>query len=400
VTVLSPVKTENSETSRKIRVMIVDDALVARGFVKRWVDAEPDLELVGSLRDGREAIERLEQINPDVVVLDVEMPDIDGITALPQLLKKKPDLAIIMASTLTRRNAEISMKALSLGALDCIPKPEASGRAASQEFRDELINKIRHLGGRRFGGRRAPVRAPLTPVPPAAPLARIGPAPVLAPAHSPSIVPSFSKPHHPPVIRAMPRFSPRVLLIGASTGGPQALSEVVSHIGKLADRIPVLITQHMPPTFTTILAEHLARITNRVVREAVDGEPIVPGRMYLAPGGIHMRVKKRDGGAVISLDNGAPVHFCKPAVDPLFSSAAEIWGNGALGVILTGMGSDGTDGGAQIVAAGGAIIAQDEETSVVWGMPGAAADAGLCSAILPLKDIAPKIVKVFSGERQ
>jgi two-component system chemotaxis response regulator CheB len=399
VTVLSPVKAETPEITRKIRVMIVDDALVARGFVKRWVDAEPDLELVGSLRDGREAIERLEQINPDVVVLDVEMPDIDGITALPQLLKKKPDLAIIMASTLTRRNAEISMKALSLGALDCIPKPEASGRAASQEFRDELINKIRHLGGRRFG-RRAPLRTPVPAIAPAAPLARIERAPTLAPAQAPSVIPSFSKPHHAPVIRPMPRISPRVLLIGASTGGPQALTELVSHIGKISDRIPVLITQHMPPTFTTILAEHLSRVSNRVVREAVDGEPVVPGRMYLAPGGIHMRVKKRDGSAVIALDDGAPVHFCKPAVDPLFSSAAEIWGNGALGVILTGMGSDGTDGGAQIVAAGGAIIAQDEETSVVWGMPGAAADAGLCSAILPLKDIAPKIVKVFSGERQ
>jgi len=398
VTVISPAKTATPETSRRIRVMIVDDALVARGFVKRWVDAEPDLELVGSLSDGREAIDRLEQINPDVVVLDVEMPVVDGITALPQLLKKKPDLAIIMASTLTRRNAEISMKALSLGALDCIPKPEASGRAASQDFRDELINKIRHLGGRRFG-RRTPMRAPIPASAPAAPLTRVEPAPALVPAHAP-IVPSFHKPHHPPVTRPMPRLSPKVLLIGASTGGPQALTEVVSHIDRISDRIPVLITQHMPPTFTTILAEHLARVSNRVVREAVDGEPIVPGRMYLAPGGIHMRVKKRDGHAVIALDDSAPVHFCKPAVDPMFSSAAEIWGNGVLGVILTGMGSDGTDGGAQIVAAGGAIIAQDEETSVVWGMPGAAADAGLCSAILPLKDIAPKIVKVFSGERQ
>jgi two-component system chemotaxis response regulator CheB len=375
--------------------MIVDDALVARGFVKRWVDAEPDLELVGSLRDGREAIERLDLIDPDVVVLDVEMPDIDGITALPLLLKKKPDLAIIMASTLTRRNAEISMKALSLGALDCIPKPEANGRAASADFRNELINKIRHLGGRRFG-RRVVARAPV-----AAPLPRIEPAPTLAPA--PAVAPPrpvHHQPHQPPVIRPMPRIAPKVLLIGASTGGPQALTEVVSHIDKIADRVPVLITQHMPPTFTTILAEHLARVSNRVVREAVDGEPVVPGRMYLAPGGIHMRVKKRDGGAVIALDDSAPVHFCKPAVDPLFMSAAEIWGTGALGVILTGMGSDGTDGGAALVAAGGAIIAQDEETSVVWGMPGSAADAGICSAILPLKDIAPKIVKIISGERQ
>lgn len=394
--VTAPVKSAAAGTSRPIRVMIVDDALVARGFVKRWVDAEPDLELVGSLRDGREAIEQLERINPDVVVLDVEMPDIDGITALPQLLKKKPDLAIIMASTLTRRNAEISMKALALGALDCIPKPEANERIASGDFRRELIEKIRHLGSRRLG-RRATARAPLAPTAPSAPtsLPRVGAAPALAPvAH-----PSAAKAHHTTAIRPMPRLQPKVLLIGSSTGGPHALTEVVSHLDKIADRIPVLITQHMPPTFTTILAEHLARVSNRVCREAVDGEPVLPGRMYLAPGGIHMRVKKRDGNIVIALEDSAPVHFCKPAVDPLFSSAAGVWGNGAFGVILTGMGCDGAAGGAEIVAAGGAIIAQDEETSVVWGMPGAAAEAGICSAVVPLKDIAPKIVKVFLGER-
>ncbi len=366
--------------------MIVDDALVARGFVKRWVDAEPDLELVGSLRNGREAIEQLERIDPDVVVLDVEMPEIDGITALPKLLEKKPNLAIIMASTLTRRNAEISMKALSLGALDCVPKPEANERLASADFRRELIEKIRHLGSRRLG---RPVLRARTPAAPAS-LPRVEPAPALAPT---------AKPHHTTAVRAMPRLSPKVLLIGSSTGGPQALTEVVSRIDKIADRVPVLITQHMPPTFTTILAEHLARVSGRVVREAVDGEPVVPGRMYLAPGGIHMRVKKRDGNPVIALEDSAPVHFCKPAVDPLFSSAAQVWGNGCFGVILTGMGCDGTDGGAEIVAAGGAVIVQDEETSVVWGMPGAAAEAGICSAVLPLNDIAPKIVKVFLGER-
>jgi two-component system chemotaxis response regulator CheB len=397
VNVSSPVKTATAGLSRAIRVMIVDDALVARGFVKRWVDAEPDLELVGSLSGGREAIERLEKIDPDVVVLDVEMPDIDGIAALPQLLQKKPDLAIIMASTLTRRNAEISMKALALGALDCIPKPEATGHEATAEFRRELIEKIRQLGSRRVHGK---IRA-RAPRPAAAPsiLPRVEAAPSIAPA---IVVPPVSKLHHAhaPVLRALPRLSPKVLLIGASTGGPQALTRVVAEIAKIADRVPVLITQHMPPTFTTILAEHLARVSGRVVREAVDGEPVVPGRIYLAPGGIHMLVKKRDGNVFIALEDSAPVHFCKPAVDPLFSSAAGIWGNGVLGVILTGMGSDGTDGGAEIVAAGGAIIAQDEETSVVWGMPGSAAEAGLCSAILPIEDIAPKIVRIFLGERQ
>jgi two-component system chemotaxis response regulator CheB len=395
VNVSAPIKTASAAgSSRPIRVMIVDDALVARGFVKRWVDAEPDLELVGSLRDGREAIEQLERINPDVVVLDVEMPDIDGITALPQLLAKKPNLAIIMASTLTRRNAEISMKALSLGAVDCVPKPEANERSASDEFRRELIDKIRHIGSRRLGRPVLRARTSVTPAAPAS-LPRVEAAPALAPAaHH-----SHGKIHHVTSIRPMPRIVPKVLLIGSSTGGPQALTEVVGHIGKITDRVPVLITQHMPPTFTTILAEHLSRVAGRPVREGVDGEPVVAGRIYLAPGGIHMRVKKRDGHPVIVLEDSAPVHFCKPAVDPLFMSAAEIWGSATLGVILTGMGSDGTDGGSAIVAAGGAIFAQDEETSVVWGMPGAAAEAGICSAVLPLTDIAPKIVRVFSGER-
>lgn len=392
--VSAPSKTATAGLSRPIRVMIVDDALAARGFVKRWVDAEPDLELVGSLRDGREAIELIEKIDPDVVVLDVEMPDIDGITALPLLLQKKPDLAIIMASTLTRRNAEISMKALALGALDCIPKPEANERAASADFRRELIEKVRQLGARRLRGR-IPARARLPAAAPSG-LPRVDPAPALAPV----IIPHLSKPHAAPVIRSFPRLLPKVLLIGASTGGPQALTRVVAELTKIADRMPVLITQHMPPTFTTILAEHLARVSNRVVREAVDGEPVAPGRMYLAPGGVHMRVKRRDGHVCIALDDGAPVHFCKPAVDPLFSSAAQVWGNGVLALILTGMGCDGTNGASEIVAAGGAIIAQDEETSVVWGMPGSAAEAGLCSAILPLGDIAPKIVKIFLGERQ
>ncbi len=283
---------------------------------------------------------------------------------------------------------------MSLGALDCVPKPEANARAASDEFRRELIEKIRHIGSRRLGRPVLRARAPITPAAPAS-LPRVEAAPALAPAaHHP-----HGKIHHVTTIRPMPRIVPKVLLIGSSTGGPQALTEVVGHIGRITDRIPVLITQHMPPTFTTILAEHLSRVAGRPVREGVDGEPVVAGRIYLAPGGIHMRVKKRDGHPVIVLEDSAPVHFCKPAVDPLFMSAAEIWGSATLGVILTGMGTDGTDGGSAIVAAGGAIFAQDEETSVVWGMPGAAAEAGICSAVLPLTDIAPKIVKVFSGER-
>jgi two-component system chemotaxis response regulator CheB len=193
--------------------------------------------------------------------------------------------------------------------------------------------------------------------------------------------------------------SPRVLLIGSSTGGPQALMSLVAEIGPVIDRFPVLITQHMPPTFTTILAEHLARASHRPAHEAIDGEVVKPGHIYLAPGGRHMRVTRQGGGAVIALDDGPAINFCKPAVDPLFSSAIDVWQGSVMALVLTGMGSDGMRGGKDIVAAGGSVIAQDEATSVVWGMPGAAAHAGICSAVLPLNQIAPKLVRMFSGDR-
>jgi two-component system chemotaxis response regulator CheB len=201
------------------------------------------------------------------------------------------------------------------------------------------------------------------------------------------------------VHRAFSTQAPRVLVIGSSTGGPQALMALVTDLGPVIDRFPVLITQHMPPTFTTILAEHLARSSHRPAREAVDGEIVRAGTIYLAPGGRHMRVVRHGAEAAIALDDGPPVNFCKPAVDPLFTSAIDVWQGGVLAVVLTGMGSDGTRGGKEIVAAGGSVIAQDEASSVVWGMPGAAANAGICAAVLPLNQIAQKLVRVFSGER-
>jgi two-component system chemotaxis response regulator CheB len=199
--------------------------------------------------------------------------------------------------------------------------------------------------------------------------------------------------------RAFSTQAPRALLIGSSTGGPQALMTLVTELGPVIDRFPVLITQHMPPTFTTILAEHLARSSHRPAHEAVDGEIVKAGRIYLAQGGRHMRVARLGTDVVIALDDGPPVNFCKPAVDPLFASAIDVWQGGILAVVLTGMGSDGMRGGKEIVAAGGSVIAQDEASSVVWGMPGAAANAGICAAVLPLNQIAPKLVRLFSGDR-
>ncbi len=198
----------------------------------------------------------------------------------------------------------------------------------------------------------------------------------------------------------MPLTAPRVLLIGCSTGGPQALNTIIAKIGSVIERAPVLITQHMPATFTAILAEHLERLCGRPVREGVEGEEINAGHIYIAPGGRHMKVARGDGAAaLIALDDGPPVNFCKPAVDPLFASAAEVWGYKALALVLTGMGSDGLHGAQAIVAAGGHVMAQDEETSVVWGMPGQVAHAGVCSAVLPLNEIAPRLTRLFAGER-
>ena len=380
---VAPVSSNNA-IGRRIRVMIVDDAVVVRGLFGRWVEAEPDLEVVASLRTGREAVNQVERADPDVVVLDVDMPELDGIAALPLLLEKKRDLVVIMASTLTRRNAEISLKALSLGAADYIPKP-ASNRevTGSPSFRRDLIEKIRQLGLRskrlRFGNLRA--RVPGTEAPAALP---------------PKLRASAAQPI---TLRPLPATAPRVLVIGSSTGGPQALNTIVTQIGSVLDRAPVLITQHMPPTFTTILAEHLARLTKRPAREAVEGEEVNAGTIYLAPGGRHMSVVRRDGIAVIALDDGPLVNFCKPAVDPLFSSAAEVWGPKVLGLVLTGMGSDGLRGAQAIAAAGGSILAQDEPTSVVWGMPGQVAHAGLCSAVLPLDEIAPRLTRLFAGDK-
>jgi two-component system chemotaxis response regulator CheB len=369
--------------------MVVDDAVVVRGLLARWVDAETGLQLVGSMRSGREAIEQLERTNPDVVILDVDMPDTDGITALPRLLEKKRDLVVIMASTLTRRNAEISLRALSLGAADYIPKPDTTREiTTSAAFRRELIEKIKALGLRRK--RVAP--------PPAVASASVEPGePALLQVPSPSLAPAQE---HPTLkLRPFPAMQPRVLLLGASTGGPQALNNLLSRLNGVIDQAPVLIVQHMPPTFTTILSEHLARATGRTTREAVDGEEIRAGRIYIAPGGRHMRVTRTDGPPIIRLDDGPLVNFCRPAVDPLFASAAAVWGSKNLAIVLTGMGSDGSRGAASVVAAGGAVIAQDEDSSVVWGMPGTVAQAGLCSAVLPLDQIAPKIIRLFSGDR-
>ena len=376
---------------KPIRVMIVDDSVVARSLVARWVDVEPDMKVVAALRTGREAVDRIEGSDADVVVLDIEMPELDGISALPLLLKKKRDLMVIMASAITRRGAEVSLRALSLGAADYIPKPATTREATtSADFRRELIEKIRNLGRRRLL-----LRQPMSvPAPAEARLPRH----TLVPLPSRDSLPG--KHAAPPLtLRPFSPIMPRALLVGSSTGGPQALTALIEKLPAAIDRAPVLITQHMPPTFTTVLAEHLSRVGGRGAHEAEHGEPVLAGGVYVARGGRHMRVARDRNGIKIALGDDPPINFCKPSVDPLFSSAAAVWGASALALVLTGMGTDGTHGAADIVAAGGSVIAQDEATSVVWGMPRSVAQAGLCSAVLPLNEIAPRILRLFAGAR-
>jgi two-component system chemotaxis response regulator CheB len=374
----------SAEESGPLRVLVVDDAIVVRGLVSRWLNAEPDIEVVGALRNGQDAVDQIEAIDPDIVLLDVEMPVLDGLSAVPLLLEKKRDLVIIMASTLTSPNSEVSLRAISLGAVDCIPKPD-SGRdsVATNTYKQGLIDRIRRFGAQRrqaLAAKRAhqvaaQARAALSTAKGAA--ARTGAV----------------------ALRPFSVLPPQALVIGASTGGPHALATLVSAIGAVIDRVPVLITQHMPATFTSILAEHLARASGRASREARDGEFLSAGVIRIAPGGRHMRVTRRDGKPVVALDDEPPVNFCKPAVDPLFSSAAAVWGGATLAVVLTGMGVDGTRGATDIVARRGSVIAQDEPTSVVWGMPGSVAHAGLCSAVLPVEQIATTVRRMFPGDR-
>ncbi len=299
------------------------------------------------------------------------------------------------------------MRALALGASDYIPKPESTREVTtSVSFRREFLEKIRALGHRRRPAAR--VEAPAL-VPPPKPVAAPHGAPHPAPrvhknaaheqGHGPGYGPGYGHDHEAIHLRPFALTSPRALLIGSSTGGPQALTALIEKLPAAIDRAPVLITQHMPPTFTTVMAEHLSRVGGRGAHEAEHGEPVLAGGIYVAPGGRHMRVTRNADGIRIAIGDDEPINFCKPAVDALFSSAAAVWGPAGLALVLTGMGADGTHGATDIVAAGGSVIAQDEATSVVWGMPRSVAQAGLCSAVLPLDQIAAKIIRLFSGDR-
>ena len=347
-----------------VRVIVVDDSAIIRGLISRALEGEPNIRVVASAGNGEMAVEALRRIPADVIILDIEMPIMDGLTAIPKLKAIDAAVQIVMASTLTQKNAEVSLKAMSLGATDYIPKPSSRELATPGDFQRELIEKVRVLG---IVAQRSGVR----PSQGAQLAARVPPPP-----------PEKKK----IVLRTASFPRPDVIAIGSSTGGPQALFEVIKGMGPgLAQ--PVVITQHMPPAFTTILSEHISRQCGVPCAEAKDGEVIKAGHFYVAPGDFHLLLVKRSEGTTVKLTKDAPENFCRPAVDPMLRSLVEIYGNRVLAVILTGMGQDGWKGCDAVVNAGGSVVAQDEATSVVWGMPGAVATAGLCSSVLALTEI-------------
>jgi two-component system chemotaxis response regulator CheB len=364
--------------------MVVDDSAVIRGLLTRSLESDPELAVVASASNGQMALGSLKRHDIEVVVLDIEMPVMDGLTALPQLLAANPTLKIIIASTLTRRGADISMKALASGASDYVTKPGASALTSAADFKRELVAKVKALGHARRS--RLNQGAPARPAPNAARTAAASAVPTAVP--TPAAGRAIA-------VRPMTGDRPQALAIGSSTGGPQALLRLFETVRGDVKQ-PIFITQHMPATFTAILAEHLARASGLPAAEGVDGEPVQGGRIYVAPGDFHMTVEAGDGGKVIRLTKAPPENFCRPSVDPMLRSLAQLYGRHLLCTILTGMGHDGLGGGQAVVAAGGTVIAQDEATSVVWGMPGAVATAGLCSAVLPLPEIGP-LVRRLAG---
>jgi two-component system chemotaxis response regulator CheB len=343
-----------------VRVMVCDDSAVIRGAVARMLDADPAVHVVARVANGQLAIDELKRTPVDVLVLDIEMPVMDGITALPLLLRADPGLKVIMASTLTTRGADIALRALRLGAADYVPKPSAV--TGDETFRRELVEKVKGLGRMR----RRVVQPPRETV-----ALRLRPA---------SIVP------------------PRLLAVGSSTGGPQALFTLVQGLGKTLG-VPVVLTQHMPATFTPILAEHISKLGGLPCAEAKEGEALTAGHIYLAPGDHHLLVHATRSGLQVRISSDPPENFCRPSVDPMLRSAATACDGRVLVAMLTGMGQDGLVGTRRVIEAGGSAVAQDEATSVVWGMPGSVAQAGLCHAVLPLPRIAPKLLEMLRMAR-
>jgi len=354
-------------SGQRTRILIVDDSAVMRSLLRAVISADANLEVVGTAVEGESALSAIETLCPDLVLLDVEMPVMDGLVTLRQLRARGHRIPVIMCSSLTQRGAKVTIEALACGASDYVTKPagqssrEASMRALSQDLIPKIYALTSHLQAALPGAGRAPLLASMAPF-------------IAAPILS----------------------TPTALVIGVSTGGPAALDILLPELPANFP-IPVLVVQHMPELFTKLLAERLNGRCSLQVREGVEGDQVRAGAVYIAKGNWHMEVQPgaRMGlSATLRLNQGAPENHCRPAVDVLFRSAAAVYGAGVLAVVLTGMGSDGMLGARLIREHGGSVLAQDQASSTVWGMPGAVAAAGLAHKILPLNAIVPEILRL------
>jgi two-component system chemotaxis response regulator CheB len=355
------------QPGERIRVLVVDDSVVIRRLVTHALEEDPVLEVVGSASNGLIALQRIPQFNPDVLTLDIEMPEMDGLETLRRIRREYPQLRVIMFSTLTERGAAVTLEALTLGADDYVTKASNDGSLdrSMARLREELVPKIKqffHLPVQS----RIPVRPESNRIPAVA--ARSG-------TH---------------VVQTM-KLRPKVVVIGVSTGGPTALGAILPKLPS-AFSLPVLVVQHMPPLFTRLLAERLNSTCLLPVAEAIHGDPVEPGKILIAPGDFHLKVTVNGGGARVFLDQSPQLNSCRPAVDALFASIGEVYGGAVIAVILTGMGQDGLRGAEILRAQGASVLAQDEASSVVWGMPGAVVNAGLADRVLPLDRIVPEIL--------
>lgn len=354
----------------RIRVMVVDDSVVIRRLVTHALEQEPMVEVVGAASNGLIALQRIPQFNPDVLTLDIEMPEMNGLELLQRVRCDYPELRVIMFSTLTERGAAITLEALTLGADDYVAKASNEGSLdrSMARLKEELVPKIKqffHFANQNSAAARpAPTQVAATP----------------PPGYGIAFAPGL-------------KVRPKVVVVGVSTGGPTALGTILPLL-PASFRLPVLVVQHMPPLFTRLLAERLHSTCRLPVEEARMGAPVTAGKILLAPGDFHLKVASNSSGIHVHLDQSPPQCSCRPAVDSLFTSVGEVYGGAAIAVILTGMGQDGLRGAETLKAQGATVLAQDEASSVVWGMPGAVVNAGLADRVLPLDQVVPEILRL------
>lgn len=355
--------------SRHKTVVIADDSALVRGLFARWLGEIGHFHVVAVAADGETAVAHAIRYKPDVMVLDLDLPGDGGAAALPQILRESPHTGILLSATLNENSTRMALECMTQGAMDIVSKPDnRSGMTLSLEFRSEFLAKLGNL---------AQTAAKSDAVSPGADprQARLGPINLR------------------PLVSAMPRY----LVIGASTGGPRAVAKVLFDIGAGLSDLTVLIVQHMPPLFTASFAEQVSGHIGVPAREPHDGERLMRGTIYVAPGGRHLGIDRRLGHIVARIGDEPPVNFCRPAVDVLFGDAARHLGAAALGLVLTGMGSDGTDGAGALRQAGAAVLVQDEPSSTIWGMPGSVVRAGHASAVIPLDAIGVSIRSLVKG---